>query len=72
MVLWLYLKYAQNGVSERDCNACLGLLLTNHRSHAALTQKRKISDNRAFVAYVEHSYTPYRFELYMTEKKGRK
>ena len=59
MVFDLYLKYAQNGLTETDCDVYLEPYFTSHSSHAALNQKRKISDSRAFASYVERLYTPY-------------
>ena len=41
--------YAQNGISERDCDVCLEPQLPILILHVALTQKGKISDSSRLV-----------------------
>ena len=40
-------------------------------SHAALIQKRNISDSRAVIWCVDLSYTSYNFELCIRERKNK-
>ena len=63
----LYLKYSQNGVSERNNDVCLGPQITSHSLHTALNWKRKISNSMAFI-----SYTPCNFLVMCGRKEKRK
>ena len=72
MVFELYLKYAQNNLLERAYDAFLGLYLASQSSYAALNQRRKISHSTAFIAYVEHLYTPYIFLVMCVGKERKK
>ena len=69
MFFELCLKYAHNGVLERDRDV---MRVWGCSIHTVVKQKRKISDSRAFAAYVERWHTPYSFELCTMKKKERK
>ena len=58
----LCLKYAQN-VPVGHHNVCFGMHLTGNSN-----KERIISNSRAVIWYVGHSYRPYRFQL-IKEKK---
>ena len=53
----------KNGLSQRDCDACLETHLAIRILHPAVTQKIDISDSRAVIAYVEHQHTTCSFRV---------
>ena len=67
-------KYTQNGVLERDCDACFEASLTDLSCYVALTEKRRISDSRTVIWCLDRLYTLYTGQLlsYGCAKKERK
>ena len=53
--------YQKNGLSERDCDACLEACLAIRILHPVLTQKIDISDSRAVIGYAERQHTTCSF-----------
>ena len=64
-------KYAQHGVSERECSVCYELKHADFHLHIALTQKRQISDSRAFILRADHLYILDSFKVMIQKKKER-
>ena len=62
-VICLIALYTQNGLSERDNDACLETYLTIRILHLALTVKIDISDSRAVIRYVERQNATCTFRV---------
>ena len=65
-------NYAQNGVLERDGDACLELLLANHNLHAALNQKEASLIVEQLFNVQNICICSIVFELLVMERKDRR